>query len=363
MTHIKALARLNGDLERARTLENLDVRIRHLLNISQQFKTLQMYPRAKEVYDQALKLSQSMPDGYEKIEILLKLGCLQAALQMTRQCLNNARKAATLIDISHLIRQPAQLISLWREAIAVASEIVDISEREQSLAYVIKAVPKERDGLLLEQAIDLYHQAVQIAIQSIQNLECRNNVLYTLTFWASLPSDQKIQILNQNCVPLRSIDEDKKQYYDSMIKDCGESCLFDFQEQKQAEELYRFIYGFRFHPNLIIRVWSTKSSYPCLYITVKLGVQGWDEIFWILTEESSLSLLTAIDQNQFWDAFTWKLSDFPCSNMWLFEGWREGHYKILDAWSDDTTNGPAYQLGKNFLNLLPQNLLGFIKAY
>jgi hypothetical protein len=81
----------------------------------------------------------------------------------------------------------------------------------------------------------------------------------------------------------------------------------------------------------------------------------------MLTEAKSLDLLTAINENKFWPSITWDLSWGFDGSRWVFEGWNQGKYKWLDAWSPD--NGPAYRLGKVFFSLFPENLLELTRIY
>jgi hypothetical protein len=350
MANEKALQRLEKDFKIAEALENLTTRIKRIINISQQYKNLGEANKAEQTYQHALGLAQNLADSYEKVDILKRLSCLEEARKVIQKFTNSYEKANALLTVSQLMnhrKQAAEVMSIWQEAISVAEAIEDVSERDRTLAIVAS-------GTL---GLETHNQALEIA-QKITDPESRNAAFYQII--CSLPDcDRAISLINQlSVIPVNEIS--KKEYYRALAS-LDEPILSNWAETAQVETAYRFSYFPSFHPCLAIRVWFGQMSTPCLYAVAKIGIQGWGEERWLLTEEKTLALLTAINENQFWQSITWDLSfGFDGAN-WVFEGWNEGNYKLLDAWSP--ARGPAYRLGYVFFHLLPQNLLNGIKIY
>jgi hypothetical protein len=153
----------------------------------------------------------------------------------------------------------------------------------------------------------------------------------------------------------------KNRWYSDTLAAFEEPPLSNWAAREEIQTAYRFIYIPSFHPSLVIRVWGDILSTPCLQAVTKVGSKVGSEEPWMLAEAKSLELLTAIDENKFWPSINWDLSMGFDGSRWVFEGWNQGKYKWLDAWSPD--NGPAYRLGKVFLSLFPENLLELTRIY
>ena len=408
---IQKLQRLERNLKSIQALEEVYSKINRLINISQQFKSINFTEKAQEIHCQALeltqnlsdndekvdllkklgylqeatqiaekliniRLNQNLPNSYEKIDLLKQIGRFQEAIEITQKLTNSYLKADTLIGISHLIEELDLVNYLWKEAIFVAEAIEDIDERDRTLVQMVKEklatfynfraafyIKPPDDSILasipnkIPEKIrcEIYEQALEIA-KKIDNVEDRNCALYSIAY-SQPDKDWAIEMLNQNYVisqPTFPTREFPASGY-STLAALEEPLLSNWANQEKIQTAYRFIYIPTFHPSLIIRVWATKLARPSLYIVIKRGSKIWSEKCWMLTEEKYLGLVTAINENKFWSSITWNLSGGFDGELWVFEGWNEGNYKFLEAWSPD--NGPAYRLGKVFFDLLPENLL------
>ncbi|WP_445171584.1 hypothetical protein [Microcoleus sp.] len=416
------LERLERNLKIIQALEDTSAKINRLINMAQQFQLVDRHEKAEEIYHQALeltqnfsdsyekvcllqklglfqeatlinqkllnnRLNQNLPDGSEKIDILKQLGRFQEAIEITQRLTNGYTKAATLIEIANLIQESNQKNHLWQEAVLVAEIIKDIEEKDRTLVYLVKKklerkldrshelLPEE----LLENSIviperyekvseEQYKQALQIALR-IEQIEHRNTALYDLACSRSDNRDWGIDLINQHYIVTPpdfshkqvQLMQFRKSWYSDTLAAFEESPLSNWADRENIQTAYRFIYIPSFHPSLVIRVWGDILSTPCLQAVTKVGSKVGSEEPWMLTEAKSLELLTAINENKFWPSITWDLSWGLDGSRWVFEGWNQGKYKWLDAWTPD--NGPAYRLGKVFLSLFPENLLELTRIY
>lgn len=415
------LERLERNLKSIQALEDTSAKINRLINMAQQFEIVDRDEKAEEIYHEALeltqnfsdsydkvcllqklgllqeatllnqkllnnRLNQNLPDGPEKIDILKQLGRFQEAIEITQRLTNGYTKAATLIEIANLIQEPNQKNHLWQEALLVAETIKDIEEKDRTLVHMVKKklerkldrshelLPEE----LLEHSIvihgyekiseEQYKQALQIALR-IEQIEHRNTALYDMACSRSDNRDWGIDIINQHYIvtPPEFSDKQvqrmqfKKRWYSETLAAFEEPPLSNWADREKIQTAYRFIYIPSFHPSLVIRVWGDILSTPCLQAVTKVSSKVGSEEPWMLTEAKSLELLTAINENKFWPSITWDLSMGLDGSRWVFEGWNQGKYKCLDAWTPN--NGPAYRLGKVFLSLFPENLLELTRIY
>ena len=408
---IRKLQRLERNLKIIQALEEVYSKINRLINISKQFKSINFTEKAQEIHCQALeltrnlsdnyekvdllkklgylqeatqitekliniRLNQNLPDSYEKIDLLKQLGRFQEAIEITQKLTNSYVKAATLIGISHRIEELDMVNYLWKEATCVAEAIEDIDERDRTLAQMVKeklatfydfrgafyikppdcSIFASRSNKFPEEIrYEIYEQALEIA-KKIDNVEYRNCALYSIAY--SRPDkDWAIEMLNQNYVisppNFPTIKYPPRGY--STLAALEEPLLSNWANQEKIQTAYRFIYMPSFHPSLIIRVWATTLAIPSFYVVIKGGSKISGEKCLMLTKEKFLGLVAAINENKFWSSITWELSQGFDGEQWVFEGWNEGTYKSLEAWSPD--NGPAYRLGKVFFELLQENLL------
>ena len=415
------LERLERNLKSIQALEDTSAKINRLINMAQQFELVDRPEKAEEIYHQALeltqnfsdsydkvcllqklgllqeatlinqkllnnRLNQNLPDGSEKIDILKQLGRFQEAIEITQRLTNGYTKAATLIEIANLIQESNQKNYLWQEALLVAETIKDLEERDRTLVHMVnkklemkfarphELLPEE----LLEDSIvihgyekvseEQYKQALQIALR-IEQIEHRNTVLHDLACSRYDNRDWGIDLINQHYIVTPPDFSDKQvqgmqlrnSWYSDTLAAFEEPHLSNWADRENIQTAYRFIYIPSFHPSLVIRVWGDILSTPCLQAVTKVGSKGGSEEPWMLTEAKSLELLTAINENKFWPSITWDLSMGCDGSMWVFEGWNQGKYKCLDAWTPN--NGPAYRLGKVFLSLFPENLLELTRIY
>ncbi|MEG4530255.1 hypothetical protein [Microcoleus sp. D2_18a_D3] len=333
------------------------------------------------------RLNQNLPDGPEKIDILKQLGRFQEAIEITQRLTNGYTKAATLIEIANLIQEPNQKNHLWQEALLVAEIIKDIEEKDRTLVHLVKTKLERKlvrsHELLPEKWLDdsrvipviyeeiseeEYKQALQIALR-IEQIEHRNTALYDLACSRYDNRDWGIDLINQHYIVTPPDFSHKqvqgmqfrKSWYSDTLAAFEEPGLSNWADREKIQTAYRFIYIPSFHPSLVIRVWGDTLSRPCLQAVTKVGSKVGSEEPWMLTEAKSLELLTAINENKFWPSITWDLSWGLDGSRWVFEGWNQGKYKWLDAWTPD--NGPAYRLGKVFLSLFPENLLELTRIY
>ncbi|MEG3931872.1 MULTISPECIES: hypothetical protein [unclassified Microcoleus] len=416
------LERLERNLKSIQALEDSSAKINRLINMAQQFELVDRHEKAQEIYQEALeltqnfsdsydkvcllqnlglwqeatlinqkllnnRLNQNLPDGPEKIDILKQLGRFQEAIEITQRLTNGYTKAATLIEIANLIQEPNQKNYLWQEALLVAETIKDIEERDRILVHLVKKklerkldrshelLPEELLGhsrviAVIEEKIseEQYKQALQIALR-IEQIEHRNTALYDLASSRYDNRDWGIDLINQHYI-VTPPDFSHKQVqgmqfrqsrYSNTLAAFEEPPLSNCTDREKVQTAYRFIYLPSFHPSLVIRVWGDTLSTPCLQAVTKVGSKVGSEEPWMLTEAKSLELLTAINENKFWPSITWDLSWGLDGSRWVFEGWNQGKYKWLDAWSPN--NGPAYRLGKVFLSLFPENLLELTRIY
>ena len=415
------LERLERNLKSIQALENTSAKINRLINMAQQFKLVDRHEKAQEIYHEALeltqnfsdsydkvsllkklglvqeatlinqkllnnRLNQNLPDGSEKIDILKQLGRFQEAIEITQRLTNGYTKAATLIEIANLIQESNQKNHLWQEAVLVAERIKDIEEKDRTLVHLVKKKIESKFGRshellpeeLLEDSVvicrdeknseEKYKQALQIALR-IEQIEHRNTALYDLACSRYDNRDWGIDIINQHYIVTppdfshKQVQrmQFKKSWYSDTLAAFEEPPLSNWADREKIQTAYRFIYIPSFHPSLVIRVWGDILSTPCLQAVTKVGSKVGSEEPWMLTEAKSLELLTAINENKFWPSITWNLSMGFDGSDWVFEGWNQGKYKGLDAWSPD--NGPAYRLGKVFFSLFPENLLELTRIY
>jgi tetratricopeptide (TPR) repeat protein len=416
------LERLERNLKIIQALDDTSAKIKRLINMAQQFKLVDRHEKAQEIYHQALeltqnfsdsydkvyllkklgllqeatlinhkllnnRLNQNLPDGSEKIDILKQLGRFQEATEITQRLTNGYTKAATLIEIANLIQESDQKNHLWQEAFLVAEKIKNLEERDRTLVHLVNKKLERKlvrsHELLPEKLLDdsrvipcryekiseeQYKQALQIALR-IEQIEHRNTALYDLARSRSDNSDWGIDIINQYYIVTpqdfshKQVQrmQFKKRWYSDTLAAFEEPPLSNWADREKIQTAYRFIYIPSFHPSLVIRVWGDILSTPCLQAVTKVGSKVGSEEPCMLTEAKSLDLLTAINENKFWPSITWDLSMGCDGSTWVFEGWNQGKYKWLDAWSPD--NGPAYRLGKVFFSLFPENLLELTRIY
>ncbi len=415
------LERLERNLKSIQALDDTSAKINRLINMAQQFQLVDRDEKAEEIYHEALeltqnfsdsydkvcllqklgllqeatlinqkllnnRLNQNLPDGSEKIDILKQLGRFQEAIEITQRLTNGYTKAATLIEIANLIQESNQKNHLWQEALLVAETIKDIEERDRILVHMVKKKLETKldrsDELLPEKLLEhsivihgykkvseeQYKQALQIALR-IEQIEHRNTALYDMACSRYDNRDWGIDIINQHYIVTPPDFSDKQvqlmqfrnSWYSDKLAAFEEPPLSNWADREKIQTAYRFIYIPSFHPSLVIRVWGDILSTPCLQAVTKVGSKVGSEEPWMLTEAKSLELLTAINENKFWPSITWDLSMGCDGSRWVFEGWNQGKYKRLDAWTPD--NGPAYRLGKVFFSLFPENLLELTKIY
>lgn len=415
------LERLERNLKSIQALEDTSAKINRLINMAQQFELVDRDEKAEEIYHEALeltqnfsdsydkvcllqklgllqeatlinqkllnnRLNQNLPDGSEKIDILKQLGRFQEAIEITQRLTNGYTKAATLIEIANLIQESNQKNHLWQEALLVAETIKDIEERDRILVHMVKKKLETKldrsdellpEGLLEHSIVihgyekvseEQYKQALQIALR-IEQIEHRNTELYDMACSRYDNRDWGIDIINQHYIVTPPDFSDKQvqlmqfrnSWYSDKLAAFEEPPLSNWADREKIQTAYRFIYIPSFHPSLVIRVWGDILSTPCLQAVTKVGSKVGSEEPWMLTEAKSLELLTAINENKFWPSITWDLSMGCDGSRWVFEGWNQGKYKRLDAWTPD--NGPAYRLGKVFLSLFPENLLELTRIY
>jgi len=416
------LERLERNLKSLQALEDTSAKINRLIKMGVQFELVDRPEKAQEIYDQALeltqnfsdsydkvcllqnlgllqeatllnqkllnnRLNQNLPDGPEKIDILKQLGRFQEAIEITQRLTNGYTKAATLIEIANLIKESNQKNHLWQEALLVAETIKDLEERDRTLVHMVNkklemkfARPHELwpeelldDSIVIQgrdekNSEEQYKQAVQIALR-IEQIEHRNTALYKLATSRSYNRDWGIDLINQHYIVTPPDFSDKqveltqfsKKWYSDTLAALEEPPLSNWADREKIQTAYRFIYIPSFRPSLVIRVWGDILSTPCLQAVTKVGRKVGSEEPWMLTEAKSLELLTAINENKFWPSITWDLSMGCDGSTWVFEGWNQGKYKCLDAWTPD--NGPAYRLGNVFFSLFPENLLELTRNY
>jgi len=416
------LERLERNLKSIQALEDTSAKINRLINMAQQFELVDRDEKAEEIYHEALeltqnfsdsydkvcllqklglleeatllnqkllnnRLNQNLPDGPEKIDILKQLGRFQEAIEITQRLTNGYTKAATLIEIANLIKESNQKNHLWQEALLVAETIKDLEERDRTLVHMVNkklemkfARPHELwpeelldDSIVIQgrdekNSEEQYKQAVQIALR-IEQIEHRNTALYDLATSRSDNRDWGIDLINQHYIVTPpdfshkqvQLMQLRKSRYSDTLAAFEEPPLSNWADRENIQTAYRFIYIPSFHPSLVIRIWGDILSTPCLQAVTKVGSKVGSEEPWMLTEAKSLELLTAINENKFWPSITWDLSMGLDGSRWVFEGWNQGKYKWLDAWTPN--NGPAYRLGKVFLSLFPENLLELTRIY
>ncbi|MEG5063867.1 hypothetical protein QUB33_09615 [Microcoleus sp. B3-A4] len=416
------LERLERNLKSIQALEDTSAKINRLINMAQQFELVDRPEKAEEIYHEALeltqnfsdsydkvcllqklgllqeatlinqkllnnRLNQNLPDGPEKIDILKQLGRFQEAIEITQRLTNGYTKAATLIEIANFIQESNQKNHLWQEALLVAETIKDLEERDRTLVHMVnkklemkfarphELLPEEllEDSIVIQgrdekNSEEQYKQAVQIALR-IEQIEHRNTALYDLATSRSDNRDWGIDLINQHYIVTPPDFSDKQvqgmqfrnSWYSDTLAAFEEPPLSNWSDREKIQTAYRFIYIPSFHPSLVIRVWGDILSPPCLQAVTKVGSKVGSEEPWMLTEAKSWELLTAINENKFWPSITWDLSMGFDGSRWVFEGWNQGKYKCLDAWSPN--NGPAYRLGKVFLSLFPENLLELTRIY
>lgn len=416
------LERLERNLKSIQALEDTSAKINRLINMAQQFELVDRHEKAEEIYHQALeltqnfsdsydkvcllqklgllqeatlinqkllnnRLNQNLPDGSEKIDILKQLGRFQEAIEITQRLTNGYTKAATLIEIANFIQESNKKNHLWQEAVLVAETIKDLEERDRTLVHLVNKKLEMKldrsDELLPEELLEhsiviqgrdekiseeQYKQALQIALR-IEQIEHRNTALYDLACSRYDNRDWGIDLINQHYI-VTPPDFSHKQvqgmqfrnsWYSDTLAAFEEPPLSNWADRENIQTAYRFIYIPSFHPSLVIRVWGDILSTPCLQAVTKVGSKVGSEEPWMLTEAKSLELLTAINENKFWPSITWDLSMGLDGSRWVFEGWNQGKYKWLDAWTPN--NGPAYRLWKVFLSLFPENLLELTRIY
>lgn len=147
----------------------------------------------------------------------------------------------------------------------------------------------------------------------------------------------------------------------SELQAMAEDDLSAWAQQQRLEEAYRFIYLPTFDPPETIRVWKVDSVGPELQAVFKQGsAQGGEqpgevekEVNWQPTQPDWIELLASIEQN-FWEPPAWKGEVNHDGSEWIFEGYRQGHYKRLKSWSG--RDPYACALGQSFRKFISDEL-------
>lgn len=137
--------------------------------------------------------------------------------------------------------------------------------------------------------------------------------------------------------------------------------LAAWAQQQRIEEAYRFIYLPTFDPPETIRLWQAYDASAQLQAIFKQGSgQGGGqpgeiekEVVWQPTQPEWTALLASIEQN-FWEPPVWKGEVNRDGSEWIFEGYRQGHYKRLKSWSG--RDPYACALGQSFRQFIADQL-------
>jgi hypothetical protein len=139
------------------------------------------------------------------------------------------------------------------------------------------------------------------------------------------------------------------------------------REHTDTREVYRFTYLPSFHPSATLWLWYSWNE--TLHASAQAGNQPYrlmnrvkpgSREEWIPSEEVWLRLVELIEAHQFWSSEKWPEHWGIDGATWHFEGYRNRQYHHRSSWSPDT--GPAFEIGKFFFNLLPEDF-GKIEIY
>jgi len=104
------------------------------------------------------------------------------------------------------------------------------------------------------------------------------------------------------------------------------------------EESYRFLWLRSFHRPVVVRMWRSGARY---FIVAKrlTGRGGYDpgtlDLYWArsLSENDWDAFLLNLEHATYWDMQTEDLSMMTDGAQWIMEGYREGHYHVVDRQS------------------------------
>jgi hypothetical protein len=148
----------------------------------------------------------------------------------------------------------------------------------------------------------------------------------------------------------------------------GEASLSQWvDEEKNVTEAYRFTCLPASLVPLIVRAWRTESKTIDFRAIAKLGSDpveikenktdpALQEARRTLTAEEWTRFLDVIEGSGFWsdasslEKLDWSRMIGAAGEEWIFEGWRDGQYKVRAVWNPGKEEGrSAYALGRSFL--------------
>lgn len=130
----------------------------------------------------------------------------------------------------------------------------------------------------------------------------------------------------------------RKEWYSRHLQAMGESPLVALLDE---EESYRFIWLRSFHRPVVVRAWRSGGRY---FIVAKRlnGRGGYGpgtlDLYWArsLSENDWDAFLLNLEHSTYWAMQTEDRSPITDGARWIMEGYREGHYHIVDRQSPQT---------------------------
>ncbi len=149
--------------------------------------------------------------------------------------------------------------------------------------------------------------------------------------------------------PSDELNGNSNKWYSEVLLNFGEDALDDYANWVGIEELYRFTLIPTFTPAITIRV----SEYEIVRKQEATREAPAATDNWNPTEKQWLSVLSKIDQHQFWTSASWNTVPegfiFRDGEILIFEGYKDGQYKFLS--DENPESGSAYELQHFLLNL------------
>jgi len=161
-------------------------------------------------------------------------------------------------------------------------------------------------------------------------------------------------------------------WYTAYLAAMGETLLSKWALEQDTAEAYRFTCLPASSTPLVVRVWRSEGEEAADFHGVaKLGgglagsseneaVSNSQEAEWRLAAEEWDDLLVAIEESRFWDESSsleqlgWLRMVGAGGEEWVFEGWRDGQYKVRTVWNpDEDKTHAAHALGSSFVKFLP----------
>jgi len=161
-------------------------------------------------------------------------------------------------------------------------------------------------------------------------------------------------------------------WYSAYLAAMGETALSQWAvaERKNISEVYRFACLPASLVPLVVRVWKTAGENVVFQTLAKLGSDQADveseadpvlqEAQRTLAAEEWMRFLDVVEGSGFWsdasslEELNWSRMVGTGGEEWIFEGWRDGQYKVRAVWNPGEEEGrSAYALGRSFIGLLP----------